>query len=452
MSGPRDAAVRALGAVLSGTAYSDSVLDILLTRDRTLTAEDRALATEITYGVLRNLGRIDHVLSRFSSRKPASIDPDVLNILRAALYQIMFLEKVPPYAAVDEAVRLTAVFGKRSAGSFVNGVLRSALRGIDSVDYPSEGTDPEGFLSAYFSMPAWLARLLLERFGRERAAAVGMRYIERPPVVLRANALKTTREGLVTELISRGYDARGTDRSPFGVVVRGGGALFRTDLYRGGLFSLQDEASQLTCRILRPEPGMRVLDVCAAPGGKGTFCAELTADRGMVVSVEINHARALSIVENARRLGIRSVEVIGADAALPPIRPDAAFDRVLVDPPCSGLGVVRRNPEIKWRLSPDDLVSLVAGQRRILDASAGFVRPGGVLVYSVCTINPDEGAGVVGEFLRTHRGFVLDDAGPIAGDAWARCIDGGAVFTTPDRFDEDDAVPDGFYIARMRRV
>jgi len=452
MSGPRDAAVRALGAVLSGTAYSDSVLDILLTRDRTLTPEDRGLATEITYGVLRNLGRIDHVLSRFSSRKPASLDPDVRNILRAALYQIMFLEKVPPYAAVDEAVRLAAVFGKRSAGSFVNGVLRSALRGIDSVGYPSEVTDPEGFLTAYCSLPSWLARLLLDRFGQERAAAIGLRYAERPPVVLRANALKTTGERLVTELISRGCDARATDRSPFGVAVRGGGALFKTDLYRDGFFSLQDEASQLTCRVLNVEPGMRVLDVCAAPGGKGTFCAELMGDRGTVVSVEINHVRALSIVENARRLGIRSIRVVGADAAVPPIRPDAAFDRVLVDPPCSGLGVIRRNPETKWRLSPDDLPALVAGQRRILEAVTPFVRPGGALVYSVCTINPDEGAGVVGEFLSTHREFVLDDAAPIVGDAWARCIDGGAVFTTPDLFDEDDTVPDGFFIARMRRV
>lgn len=450
MSGPRDAAVRALGAVLAGSVYSDSILDILLTRDRTLGADDRALATEITYGALRNLGRVDYVLSRFSKRPTASLDPDVRNILRVALYQILFLEKVPSYAAVDEAVRLAAVFGKRSAGSFVNGVLRCALRGIDSVDFPSERTDPEGYLSVCCSLPAWLSRFLMERFGSERAVIIGRRYIGRPPVVLRANALKTTRRLFIEELTARGYDAHETSRSSFGIVVRGGGALFKTDLYRDGSFSLQDEASQLACPSLGPEPGMRVLDVCAAPGIKGTLCAEMMADRGMVASVEINYARSVLISENARRLGIGCLRTIRADITRPPFRADAALDRVMVDPPCSGLGVIRRNPEIKWRLRPGDLPGLVKNQGRILSAASAFVRPGGAMVYAVCTINPDEGAGVVQEFLRSHREFFLDDLGPILGGACAPFIENGAVFSVPDRFSNDDeAVPDGFYIARM---
>jgi 16S rRNA (cytosine967-C5)-methyltransferase len=451
MSGPRDAAVRALGTVLAGPAYSDSVLDILLERDRTLKPEDKALVTEITYGVLRNLGRIDYVLSRFLRRRAGSLDPDVRNILRSALYQILFLEKIPPYAAVDEAVRLAAVFAKRSAGSFINGVLRSALRGVEAVDYPSEVTDPEGFLAVCCSLPVWLARFLLERFGYERAVAIGRCYVERPPVVLRANTLKVTRDRLIGELAARGCEAHATKRSDFGVVVKGGGALFRADLYEDGRFSLQDEASQLACPVLGPEPGMRVLDVCAAPGIKGTFCAELMSDRGMVLSVEINHARAVSTRENARRLGIRSLAVVGADAKCPPIRPDATFDRVIVDPPCSGLGVVRRNPEIKWRLLPGDLPGLAAGQRRILEAAARFVRAGGVLVYAVCTINPDEGRGVVGEFLRSHPEFVPEDTAPILPRTCAPCVEDGALFTTPDRFSDDDDVPDGFFISRMHR-
>ncbi len=451
MSGPRDAAVRALGAVLSGGGYSDTILDILLTRDRTLSADDRALATEITYGALRNLGRVDYVLSRFSKRPPTSLDPDVQNILRVALYQILFLEKVPPYAAVDEAVRLAAVFGKRSAGSFINGLLRNALRGIGAVDFPSETTDPEGFLVVCCSLPLWLSRFLLERFGSDRAVVIGRRYAERPPVVLRSNALKTTRKGLTQELTSRGYDAHETSRSRFGIVVRGGGALFKADLYLDGSFSMQDEASQLACPALGVEPGMRVLDACAAPGIKGTFCAELMGDRGTVVSVEINQARSVLISENARRLGIRRLRVVRADITRPPIRADAAFDRVLVDPPCSGLGVIRRNPEIKWRLQPRDLPVLVNGQRRILSAAAAFVKPAGVLVYAVCTINPDEGAGVVEEFLSSHREFSLDDVGPLLGRACALLIEEGAAFTTPDRFGGDDVIPDGFYIARMRK-
>lgn len=451
MSGPRDAAVRTLGAVLFGGGYSDSVLDILLTRDRTLTDEDRALATEITYGTLRNLGRIDYVLSRFSKRKPGSLDPDVRNILRAALYQILFLRKVPPYAAVDEAVKLTAVFGKRSAGPFVNGVLRSALRGVESIEYPNAAADPEGYLAVCCSLPVWLARFFLERFGPDRAVVIGERYVERPPVVLRANSIKVPRDLLMERLGAGGLDVRQTKRSPHGVAARGGGALHRTDLFRDGYFSLQDEASQLACLALGVGPAMRVLDACAAPGVKGTFCAELMGDRGTVVSIEINPARCLTITENARRLGLRSVRVVGGDAARPPIRADRTFDRVLVDPPCSGLGVVRRNPEIKWRLLPGDLAVLAAAQRRILEAASHLVAPGGVLVYSVCTINPDEGAGLLEEFLRNHREFVSDDVSPVLPEACAPCIERGALFTTPDRFPDGDIVPDGFFICRILR-
>jgi 16S rRNA (cytosine967-C5)-methyltransferase len=450
MSGPRDAAVRALGAVLGGPAYSDSVLDILLTRDRTLGPDDRALATEITYGVLRNLGRVDYVLSRFSRRKASSLDPDVLNILRTALYQIIFLEKIPPYAAVDEAVRQAEVFGKRSAGSFINGVLRNALRQIASVDFPSERDDPEAYLAVCCSLPAWLARFLVERFGSQRAVVIGRRCTGRPPVVLRANALKITRGGLVEKLAGLGYDARGAGMSQLGVAVRGGGPLFRTNLYREGLFSIQDEASQLASALLDARPGMRVLDVCAAPGVKGTACAEAMGGSGTVISVEVNHDRSVLISENARRLGIRCLTTVTADAALPPLRAGTGFDRVMVDPPCSGLGVLRRNPEIKWRLRPGDLPGLVEGQRRILAAAAEFVRPGGALVYAVCTINPDEGAGVVDDFLRAHPDFTRRDPAPILGNACAPVIEDGAVFTSADRFgDDDEAIPDGFYIARM---
>lgn len=451
MSGPRDAAVRALGAVLSGGAYSDSVLDILLTRDRTLTAEDRALATEITYGALRNLGRIDFVVSRFSRRAADSLDRDVRNILRTALYQILFLEKIPPYAAVDEAVRLASVFGKGSAGSFVNGVLRNALRGAGHLDYPSASDDPEAYLVVCCSLPVWLARLFLERFGPERAIVIGRHYAGRPPVVLRANTLKTARDDIVGQLTARGYDAHGTRRSPFGIIVRGGGALFRTDMYEDGLFSLQDEASQLACLSLGVEPEMRLLDVCAAPGIKATFAAERMGDRGAIVSVEVNHARAVLIGANARRLGIGSIRVVGADAARLPFAPGALFDRVMVDPPCSGLGVIRRNPEIKWRLAPADLVQLADVQRRVLTAAADFVRPGGALVYSVCTINPDEGAGVVEAFLASDGRFEAFDLGRLFGEGGAPYIENGAVFSSPDRFADDGAIPDGFYIARLRR-
>ncbi len=398
MSGPRNTAVWALNAVLEDGAYSDTILDILLERDRTLTIEDRALATEITYGTLRNLGHIDWVLAHFSKRPLPSLDTDVLNILRSALYQILFLEKVPAYAVVDEAVKLTAILGKKSSGSFVNGVLRSALRGIETIDYPSPKKDPIGFLSICYSVPRWLASFLIDRFGIDRATAVALRYTERAPVVLRTNATTVTRQELIARLSGSGYAVSAARFSPFGVLFRGGGAIFKDEAFREGLFSVQDEASQLSPIALGVRPGMSVLDVCAAPGIKGTFCAELMGDEGSVLSVEINEGRARKIPENARRLGIRSLSVVAADITRAPLIPDTRFDRVLVDPPCSALGIIRRSPEIKWRLVPGDLPGLAKKQREILESSAEFLKAGGALVYSVCTINPDEGIGLYATF------------------------------------------------------
>jgi 16S rRNA (cytosine967-C5)-methyltransferase len=450
MSGPRNTAVWALNAVLEDGAYSDTILDILLERDRTLTVEDRALATEITYGTLRNLGRIDWVLARFSKRSLPSLDADVLNILRSALYQILFLQKVPSYAVVDEAVKLAAILGKKSSGSFVNGVLRSALRGMEAIDYPSPKKDPLGFLLACYSVPRWLGKLLIDRLGITGATVVASRYTERAPVVLRTNATKIARQELISRLSAQGHAVSQTRFSPFGVLFRGGGAIFKYEAFRDGLFSVQDEASQLSPIALGVGPGMAVLDVCAAPGIKGTFCAELMGDDGSVLSVEVNEGRARKIPENARRLGIRSLRVVAADIARAPLIPDARFDRVLVDPPCSALGIIRRSPEIKWRVAPGDLPVLVKKQRKILESSAEFLKTGGALVYSVCTINPDEGIGVVRDFLCAHPEFKLDDVTPFVGEACAPLVTDGAVFSTPDRLAQDDPdIPDGFFIARL---
>ena len=452
MAGPRYIAVKATGAVLDKGAYSDTILDILLSRDRTISSEDRALVTELTYGVLRNITRIDYILSRFSKKKLQTLDREVLHILRVALYQVIFSERIPPYAAVSEAVKLASAFGKGSASSFINGVLRAALRGMDGVKYPDYDSDPISFISIYYSLPEWLTRFFVEFFGVKKAKSIAKNGVQRPPVTLRANSLKITRDGLIEKLNEMGLSVTKGIFSPHGILASGGGALYKGELYAQGYFSLQDESSQMVSVITGIEPGMDVLDLCSAPGIKGTYLGELMGNRGRVISVEKNVKRARLIRENRERLGIDGLDVILADAGSLPIGNDIKFDRVLVDPPCSGLGTIRRNPEIKWRLEKGDIPGLIGLQKRILYEGARFVKRGGKLVYGVCTINPAEGRDLVYEFLTSHPDFSLDDISSGLDESCLRFISDDAFFTPPYLFDTDNwKTPDGFFAARLKR-
>ena len=457
MAGPREIAVSAVNAVLTGDVYSDTILDILFSREKTpaknLTKKDRALSTEITYGVLRNLGRIDFILSHFSKRSLKSVDDRVLNILRVALYQIVFLDKVPSYAAVNEAVDLAAIFGKRSAGSFINGVLRSALRSLDIVKYPSEKKDPTGFLSTFYSLPRWLAHFFIDTFGYEKAAIIAKSYVQRPSITIRTNSMRRSREELLEILIERGFDASPTQYSPQGIVIEGGGALSKDELYLNGDFTIQDEVSQLIPLILDPKPKMKVLDLCAAPGIKGSYVSELMGDAGVVVSVDKIGGRAKMIVENAKRLGIKSLKTVTADTHNAPFKTTEEFDLVLIDPPCSGLGTLRRNPEIKWRIEKRDIDILISLQRELLKVASAHVKKDGGLVYCTCTINPAEGIKIIDDFIENHPNFSLEDISPyLKKKVTGKLVSEGNLFTPPYVFKDDAGDgPDGFFAARIRR-
>jgi len=417
-----------------------------------MSPDDRALATELAYGVLRNLGRLDHILKVFSKKPLSKLDTDVLTILRVGLYQLEFLDKIPPYAAVSESVRLTGEFGKRSAGGFVNGVLRAYLRNKDAVSYPDRSTDPGGFITAYHSLPLWLAKRCIDWFGVEGAIAAAEYLRGRPPLTLRVNRLKIDRARLLERLREGTGEMRPGRFSPDAITASGAGSILRGGWFEGGLFSIQDEASQLVTHLLGVKEGMTLLDLCAAPGGKATHAAELMNDRGRVVSVERSRERARLMAGNVRRLSLESIQMITADAGRIPISPTTPFDRVLVDPPCSALGVLRRNPEIKWRLSEADIDDLIRLQTEILEEAAGYTAPGGALAYSVCTFNPDEGRGVVESFLARRPEFSLDHAGEYLPEATGQFLDGPYLFTSPDRIEGDYSCgPDGFFAARMTR-
>jgi 16S rRNA (cytosine967-C5)-methyltransferase len=370
---------------------------------------DRALALDIAAGTLRWQRSLDHLIEHATRRPIEKLDPDVLVILRLSLYQIMHLDRVPAAAVVDDAVNLTRASGKTSAGGFVNAVLRSTLRQRNHLPLPARPDDPMErdaairYLGITHSHPDWYVARLLERHGFDAAEAWVRFNNATPRLTLRANTLQLTRESLVAWLAKDGIDAAPTDFAPHGVTVESGNPL-RTA--QTGAFVVQDEASQLVALTVGARPGERVLDVCASPGGKTTAMAAAMSDRGLIVACDVRDRRIRLLREAIRHSGAQHVRVvrIPAHGALP-FR--AAFARVLVDAPCSGLGTLRRDPDIRWHRKETDLRELAVRQQALLSHAADTVQAGGRLVYATCSSEPEENEQVVDAFLQDHPGWAV---------------------------------------------
>lgn len=436
----REVAVRALERVEAAASFADIALDHELAA-RPLSPRDAALAMELVYGTLRWQRYLDWILAPHSRRRLETLDARVRVILRMTAYQIALLDRVPTFAAVNDAVTLTP----RTPGvkPFVNAVLRSFARRAPREREPAVPRDPVEALATRCSFPTWLAARWVARFGRAEAEALMRASNERPPLTLRANALRTTRDALAERLATEeGLAVRPTRHAPEGLVVGPGGAPASWRAFGDGSFAVQDEASMLVGRLLAPEPGATVADVCAAPGTKTTHIAELMADRGRVLAFDREPERLARVREAAARLGITVVDArAGAVDALAPGFRDAC-DAVLVDAPCSNLGVLRRNPEVKWRRQPSDLGPASRQQSEILAAAGTMVKPGGRLVYATCSLEPEENEAVVSAFLRARPEFAIDPPDkfvlPLDPDGWLRC--------RPDRHGTD-----GFAAVRFHR-
>jgi 16S rRNA (cytosine967-C5)-methyltransferase len=440
-------ALRVLLRVEQAGAYADLALRAALAR-HPLPARDRALATELVLGTLRWRGRLDFLLARVLERDPAALEPGVATLLRLGAYQIAMAERIPARAAVDESVRCAHAAGLARAAGLANAALRRLAREHAAIALPALAEDPLAHLVHALGIPGWIAERWIARFGAAEAAALARASNEIPPLVVRANRLRTDRDALLSELRARFPDA---DRCRFardGLVLGRRGDPARDPAFQEGRFTVQDEGSQLVVELLDPRPGERVLDACAAPGGKATAIAERIAGSGGVVALDRSPSRSRLVARDARRLGLPGVVVLAADASGPlPLAPGLRFDRVLVDAPCSGLGTLRRNPDLRWRLRPEDPTSLAAAQRALLDRVAGVLRPGGVLVYSTCTLLEEENEGVVGTFLDRHDDFRLG-AGRELPERLRPLADArGFVRTLPHRHDAD-----GFVMARLERV
>ena len=390
----RDLARQVLRRVRREAAYSNLALDAAFARAPALSGEERGLATELVYGVLRQQRRLDHVLARRASRPLARVNPDVLDVLRVGAYQLLFLDRVPRYAAVDQAVgSARSLWGPR-VGGFVNAVLRGVERGMLDTDLPEAELDRLGVSG---SLPGALCELLHEQMGLKALQAFASSSLERAPLTLRVNAVKTSVAALTQHLTGLGAEVVAGRWGRAAITMQGMTDPFRRSSYLDGSWTVQDEAAQLVGVLLDPQPGESVLDACAGVGGKSTQLAELMSrgaagTRGAqgLLCADLSARKLELLDQHARRLGLVCSTLL-ADLTAPDALDGRRFDRVLVDAPCSGLGVLRRHPEIKWRWDAARLPDLVALQRQLLETAASALRPGGVLVYAVCTVTDQEG-------------------------------------------------------------
>ena len=418
-------------------AYADRALHGEARRHG-LAPRDRALAMRLAYGVVQRRATLDHVIERLAGRPVERLEPAVLTALRLGMLQLVFLDRVPAHAAVGESVEL-AKAGSRGGAGLVNAVLRRAAREAPRlVQALPQRTPAEAALR--HSHPVWIAELWFEALGADAARALMASGNEPAEAALRANVLRIE-PALLRERLP--VPSRAADGLPEGLVLEAPFDAFGSPLWEDGLFMPQSRAAMAVARAVEPRPGQRVLDLCAAPGGKTTHLAALMGDEGRVVAIERHPGRAEALARTAARMGASCVEVRTADAAEP--QEPGAYDRVLADPPCSDLGTLAARPDVRWRKDSDTTAALATLQAAILDAAATAVRPGGVLVYSTCTISPAENERQIAAFLERRRDFTPDEL-PSDLPVWDHPSVPGFLQTLPHRDGTD-----GFFIARLRR-
>jgi len=435
-------AARVLDRVETDAAFADLVLDVEATRSG-VAPRDVGLATELVYGTLRWQRYLDWILAPHSRRPIDALDPRVRVLLRMTAYQLVFLARVPAFAAVNDAVTL-AHAGARGAAEYTNAVLRAFARRGAREREPAPPREPIDALATRCSFPTWLAARWVARHGEAEAEMLMRAMNERPPLAVRTNTLRLSRDILAARLADDDDVAtRPTTWAPEGLVAeRAAGTPARWRAFAQGACVVQDEASMLVARLLEPRAGETVIDACAAPGTKTTHLAQLMDDRGRIVAVDPHPARLQRVTEAAARLGVTIVQTIEATVQDLVTSHASQADAVLVDAPCTNLGVLRRNPEVKWRRRPEDIEASAARQLEILSAAATLAKPGGRLVYATCSTEPEENDAVVADFVAAQPEWRLD---PPADFALPLDV-GGYLRTRPDRHGTD-----AFTAVRLRR-
>ncbi|MBP3961113.1 16S rRNA (cytosine(967)-C(5))-methyltransferase RsmB [Paenibacillus lignilyticus] len=449
----REVALDTLVKVAEAGAYSNLQLNRAL-QDAQLSRQDAGLATELVYGTIQHQRLLDDRLNILVTKGFNKLTPWVLVLLRMSAYQLLLLDRIPAHAAVNEAVTIAKRRGHSGISGMVNGVLRNLERSLSELKEPIENANPVKRIGITHSYPDWLVKRWIDSYGETVAEQICASGNEPPHSSLRVNPLRLSRDKAISLLTDNGYDAVASKLSDAAVIVNGGGNLAQSEGYQSGLWTLQDESSMLVAEVCAPAPGMKVLDCCAAPGGKTTHLAELMEDRGHVFANDVHPHKKQLIEEQAARLGLNAVEAITGDALELASRFEPqSFDLVLLDAPCSGFGVIRRKPEIKWTKSEADVHAIADLQTDLLRVAAKLVKPGGTLVYSTCTIEREENEGQIEKFLANQPAYKLDadwsshilqplKEGQVIDESFS-----GMVQLLPQQFGSD-----GFFIARLKRV
>ncbi|WP_128894307.1 16S rRNA (cytosine(967)-C(5))-methyltransferase RsmB [Longirhabdus pacifica] len=445
----RGSALHVLWQVEEDKAYSNIALNQRL-QHVNLSLKDSALTTEIVYGTLQFQNVLDNVLNTFVSKGVKKLHAWVRCLLRMSAYQFMYLDKIPDHAIVNEAVNIAKKIGHSGISGMVNGVLRNMIRNREDLHLPTSTATPKEMALTY-AHPQWMIQKWVKQYGKEVTERICYANNQSAKLSIRVNINKTDRTTLFQWLEDNGYEPAYSSLSPVGMVLNKGtvSSLTNTSQYENGHFTIQDESSMLVADVVDPQPGMMVLDMCAAPGGKATHIAEKMQGKGTVYANDIHPHKQQLMDQQAARLGLHHMKTKISDAAnLSEKWNEPTFDVVLLDAPCSGLGVMRRKPEMKWTKSEKEIAALPAIQLELLREAAKLVKSGGDIVYSTCTMIREENEKVIAQFLEEHDNITLSDASALLQDHVLDTLasENKMIQILPHHFNSD-----GFFIARLHK-
>ena len=407
---PRNLALNALNNALKAPGQTERRLESLFSQTPGLSERDRAFAVHLVQGVLRWQVRLDWILKQYVRFSFKKIDPSVLNILRLALFQILFLDRVPESAAVNEAVKQVKKLGQKHVVNFANGILRGICREKEHLPYPHPEKERDLYQSVYYAYPLWLVKKWSQELGPESTEKLLKAGNEIPRTIIRANTLRTSRRELLDRLLKEGIESRAVPVAPEGIeLLDFKGSVSRLTAFRDGLFQVQGEAAQICSHLLSPGKGETIADMCAGLGGKSTHLAELTGDCGSIFALDTSIHRLKGLQQNVKRLCIESVFPLVADATAPVSFLRRSVRKIMVDAPCSGLGVISKHPDTKLAKKEGDIKRMAMIQKSIMTQSLRALHSGGEMLYAACTISKEENEGVVERFLKENDGVVLEN-------------------------------------------
>lgn len=402
----RETALKIIYNIESNNAYSNISLDEEIEKNRkVLTSKDIGFITELTYGVITWKLTLDEIIKKYSKLKLKKISLWILNILRMGIYQIVFLSKVPKSAAVNESVNLAKRYGHKNSANFVNAILRKVSK--SDYDEMFEIKNDIERISKTTSMPVWIVEDLLKENDKKIVEEICQNSNLKPELLVRVNNLKTNKEKLKEKLEEKNIEVKNGVLEDF-LILKNAKNLENMEEFKNGLFTVQDEAAGLTCKILNPSKTDFVLDACSSPGGKTTYLAEIKNDEGKILAFDI-HPHRVKLVENAsKRLGLKCIETKVKDARIYDENLKEKFDKILLDVPCLGLGVLKRKPDIKWQKKKEDVEEITKVQKQILDVCSKYLKIGGHLIYSTCSILKEENENIVNKFLEENKNFKIE--------------------------------------------